>query len=384
MSDYGMTYTMLELLLLCIFLHILSKTNKNIGTIAEIEWFRAIEIVYIIGIFSQILWGLQLSPTLSFSIPVIWGINAVYLICIGLGMYFWLRFIAEKMKNVQHRDVLVRMVKVQTVVVIVHVILILSSVFTKWIFYIDANGMYVRGGLFLLNTIATYSHWLCSIMMVLVGRNKEGKFVRSQLNRILLVSFIPAIGGLLQVINYRVPFGDGFVALSILFMFNIMQENHITTDALTQLNNRTHFKERYEKMIGKADAAPFGILIADIDGFKQINDTYGHTIGDQALLSIANGLRMIGDKYPGLGIYRYGGDEFVMLVPTSEVSDFDAFEQEVHQSINKAIQQDQLQFRITLSIGYERISNPMVDGMKALNEADKMLYQNKSKHKQEQ
>ena len=84
-------------------------------------------------------------------------------------------------------------------------------------------------------------------------------------------------------------------------------------DALTKLNNRAAFDEYFTKAIVKYHHQPYelSLVVFDIDDFKRINDTYGHTAGDKTLQVIANTLSKNVTKKTFIG--RYGGEEFVMI-----------------------------------------------------------------------
>ena len=86
-------------------------------------------------------------------------------------------------------------------------------------------------------------------------------------------------------------------------------------DALTGLPNRVLFSDRLEHAIAAArrDPAPFSVLMIDLDRFKEINDTLGHSIGDQVLREI--GPRLTPLLRPGDTLARLGGDEFMLLLP---------------------------------------------------------------------
>jgi diguanylate cyclase (GGDEF)-like protein/putative nucleotidyltransferase with HDIG domain len=82
------------------------------------------------------------------------------------------------------------------------------------------------------------------------------------------------------------------------------------TDPLTGLGNHRHFYEQLEREALAADSAhPLSVCLLDVDDFKQINDQYGHPVGDQALVRIADRLRQDGEAF------RIGGDEFALLLP---------------------------------------------------------------------
>jgi diguanylate cyclase (GGDEF)-like protein len=90
---------------------------------------------------------------------------------------------------------------------------------------------------------------------------------------------------------------------------------HAYRDRLTQLFNRHAFDSNYSKRVVKALAAgePCSLLWIDADHFKEINDTYGHLVGDQALQRIAMAIRTSIRDYDLA--FRYGGDEFLVLLP---------------------------------------------------------------------
>jgi diguanylate cyclase (GGDEF)-like protein len=88
-----------------------------------------------------------------------------------------------------------------------------------------------------------------------------------------------------------------------------------THDPLTRLNNRRLFLDRIAKEIARAEAAQeaFSIVFLDVDDLKVVNDTYGHLAGDALLREVANALT---DAVRGEDVVaRYGGDEFIVLLP---------------------------------------------------------------------
>ncbi|MBW5486140.1 putative bifunctional diguanylate cyclase/phosphodiesterase [Streptomyces bambusae] len=97
-------------------------------------------------------------------------------------------------------------------------------------------------------------------------------------------------------------------------LLNLRLRYEATHDALTGLPNRTLFFERLEKAIGGPadDGARFGLCYLDLDGFKAVNDSLGHSAGDRLLVEVADRLQSCATG-PGEVVARLGGDEFVAL-----------------------------------------------------------------------
>ncbi|QPF73055.1 diguanylate cyclase [Roseateles sp. DAIF2] len=91
-------------------------------------------------------------------------------------------------------------------------------------------------------------------------------------------------------------------------------------DGLTGLYNRRHFDERFDAELQRARRAgsPLALLLADVDFFKRYNDHYGHLAGDDALRGVALAMRSA-LKRPGDLLARFGGEEFVVLLPDTDL-----------------------------------------------------------------
>ena len=90
-----------------------------------------------------------------------------------------------------------------------------------------------------------------------------------------------------------------------------------TTDALTKLYNRKVLDREIPELVKSTldGGQPASILLIDLDNFKRINDSFGHSVGDDVLSSFANAMRNT-FRQQDIGI-RYGGDEFMLVLPGS-------------------------------------------------------------------
>ena len=123
-------------------------------------------------------------------------------------------------------------------------------------------------------------------------------------------------------------------------------------DDLTGINNRRSLFElaRHEFNVSLRYRPMLSILMFDIDNFKKINDTFGHAIGDQVLIGLT---RIICDQLRSADVIgRYGGDEFVILLPQSSVQDALSLADRIHNSLAVTrIETEKGQLVVTVSIG---------------------------------
>src|SRR5207249_8297232 len=95
-------------------------------------------------------------------------------------------------------------------------------------------------------------------------------------------------------------------------------EHHALHDSLTNLPNRLMLREELDRMIAGRSRSALSLLLLDIDNFKEINDSFGHQVGDVLLRQIGPRLRERLDV--GNMIARLGGDEFAILLPGADVA----------------------------------------------------------------
>lgn len=148
-------------------------------------------------------------------------------------------------------------------------------------------------------------------------------------------------------------------------------------DPLTGLENRTALAADLEKSVAKASGDLLAALILlDLDGFKEVNDCYGHPVGDQVLISVANRFRAACGQ--GETIYRMGGDEFAVLkTGVIEGSDITECATRLINSLDADIDAEGRLFNITASAGILTASHP-ISALDALKNADIALYEAKS------
>jgi len=152
-------------------------------------------------------------------------------------------------------------------------------------------------------------------------------------------------------------------------------ERLAVTDHLTQLSNQRYFDHMLEKLTQEPHKfSSLSVLMVDLDHFKEVNDTYGHMIGNQVLTEVGELLKH--QVRARDVVARYGGEEFALILPGADCGQA----QQVAERIRKAIQEHVfardkgVEVRLTVSIGIASWPHDARERTELLSRADAALY----------
>jgi len=148
-------------------------------------------------------------------------------------------------------------------------------------------------------------------------------------------------------------------------------------DGLTDLYNRTHFREAFEHLLSQSrnSQRPISLLMIDLDHFKRINDTYGHLVGDDCLRCTSNTLAEALRPHGAL-LARFGGEEFIAALPGMGLGEASVVAEELRQALRaQPCRSGELEIAISASIGVHCVDLEARDSLEsALQVADQALY----------
>ncbi len=166
----------------------------------------------------------------------------------------------------------------------------------------------------------------------------------------------------------------GQVALAQLLVRKQLQDL-ATVDSLTGLLNRNALQKILEREHARAQrhGRPYSVLLLDVDKFKSVNDTYGHAVGDRALVAVAHIAQR--SLREGDWVGRWGGDEFLCLLPDADDERATAIAERVRaQVVEQPIRADDCLIPISISIGLAQYPQAGDRVEKVLTGADAALY----------
>ncbi|MBL4942450.1 MAG: diguanylate cyclase [Colwellia sp.] len=150
-------------------------------------------------------------------------------------------------------------------------------------------------------------------------------------------------------------------------------------DSLTQIYNRRAFDEFAVKSVQRAqrEKTPISLILMDIDLFKQVNDTYGHQVGDKVLQEFS--LRLKNSLRPYDILARYGGEEFTLLLPDTNTATAMIIAEKLRYTIAQPVffLVDGNKLTVTASFGVATNQGEQIDWQQLISFADQALYQAK-------
>jgi len=258
--------------------------------------------------------------------------------------------------------------------VLVNMVLNILNLYGGFLFYYDSHNVYHRGRFFFLISLIWLIYAVYSFLFLVANRKK----VHSRHVFPLLAAMIPPlVCGILQFYYYGLDLVWPSLTVSMQIIFMGIQNGHLYTDYLTGLYNRRQIDYYLEERlrVGKKHIIPIGIML-DLDHFKMINDTYGHTTGDQVLVEAAQILKTSFRKSDM--ICRYGGDEFIVLIDRKNEAEAEADIAKLRENVQRYNEKKKLPCEIRFSIGYEMFGIENQNSAKEfLERLDALMYRDK-------
>ena len=283
--------------------------------------------------------------------------------------YLWAKFIMVHM-NIPFSDI---RRNIYRTIGLISIVLLVINIFYPLVFSVS-DGRYQRGFAYIIFLIFAAFYILDSLYLYVKCVKKNGSLKLFPVH----IFLIPVIlGVVIQAFFVEIAITWTSIAISVAGIMTALKNEIIFTDCLTGLYNREYLEFLHKRACNKKDCWVSGIMI-DLNGFKQINDNYGHAEGDLALCIVADLLRKSFSEYSV--VTRYAGDEFVIMLNTTD----DQLIQKIIKSAKKNFvteneKNDKL-YQLSASMGYAitNLSNETIDDF--MNRIDEQMYQDKMKY----
>ncbi|WP_294413084.1 GGDEF domain-containing protein [uncultured Ruminococcus sp.] len=369
-SAIYISYVITEMFCIFFSIGIIVKANKNVGTDLQMRHFRGMALFFIIYLMSDIFWALGQGGLVPFNTMLNKFTNTVGLIAVTLLTLGWCIFVIYRIDQNKSKNMKLLM-GMHYAIAAVDCMITIASVFNGFYFYIDENDIFQFADGYIVHIIFIFIQLFGSGIYSFAQSfsNKQVK-LKKEYRLPLLFIIIPSATAILEGILPLSPIVSLGIFLPIHFAFLEIQNSEIYSDALTGLNNRRRMEIFLQDMIhGATEEKSFRIHMIDVNDFKQVNDKFGHIVGDRTLQLVADALHNVSDKLHGF-CARYGGDEFVLIV-SEEAEVQEAIQNEVNALREKCAD---LIPTISVCTGCATCRSGAITAAQLIAQADEQLY----------
>lgn len=280
--------------------------------------------------------------------------NILYFSVMAIGAYAWCGFIGVKLNYITSLD---KFFLFSGIPVFLLCFSFLLNPWTEFIFSVDEELYYHRGPGVLITWIVEWGYMLAALSLNLWAIwHEKRKNKKSEYQGYLIFALPIAAAAVCQMLFYGITtIQIGFMGGCLLAFVN-QQYYLVQRDELTGLNNRNSFVEYRDSFINRVRPLTLSIYMMDADHFKMINDSYGHLKGDQALKDISEVLKTSAEAITEthIRLYRYAGDEFVIVAPEIAYNGVDVIKQLISENLlemNTYNQKKGEKYHLSLSVG---------------------------------
>ncbi|MGS0973506.1 MAG: diguanylate cyclase domain-containing protein [Candidatus Izemoplasmataceae bacterium] len=360
-SIYAILYLGMLFVLIVLRREIYSVSSKLIlYIIATNIWILLMEV------FSWVVDGLEgdLYYYLSYLV------NSLLFISVGFIVSFWLSYVDYVMYRSKER---LQQKRYYLWVALITTLFTIVNLFVPILFNINEENIYVRGFFFELYYFLFVLLFVYSIIMTIYKEHLEE--IRDVIWTIYLFLGIVFIAGIFQTMFYGVLLIWPVMALATSIVYIFLETTTNNRDYVTKLYTRLK-ADQYIRHL-KDDGEDFAVVMIDLDNYKDVNDTFGHIVGDEVLRVFARGLlKVFGDD--GM-VVRFGGDEFLIVLKGVDEQYLNQKKDLIQQTIGKDMERFSFD-KIAFSYGYS-----FDEEDKSVNdiivEADNKMYEDKAKNK---
>lgn len=242
-------------------------------------------------------------------------------------------------------------------------------------FTIEPGNIYTRQFGVVVVTVIMY---IMVIAMLYVAQRLRSRINTKHIKVVFGFMLLPMLASFLQA-----PFSGGVFlwpsfALATFMSFLLLEKDAMLKDSLTKLNTRVALEARVKAKLRRHE--PFSLIMIDLDKFKQVNDRFGHKVGDDALMVVAS---ILEDSVKRTDmVCRYGGDEFLILVESPRPHAARYIKDRIKARVSAFNKKGVKPFNLAMSFGLKFYDQSNINLKYLLTEVDALMYAEKARKNQ--
>ena len=373
MKGFAVYYIEANLVCALVFIILLIHNHFNIDRQEKQIKFDHALTAFILYFLADCFWAAitdELIPKTRFNVVLN---DFLIIILMAATIYCWLGFVMAY-EQVPHRNRKINRFAVIFPFLVSTVALILNYLIAPQVLLDEA-----------LDTLPAYNVYLVAVPWIYMAailfytiRKARDEESRAEKRKHLFIGFFPLLaiaGGVTEMLFFPdIPLYC-FSAMILMLLFYIQSiQLRISMDPLTQLNNRGQLTRYISQRSNFPEGRLTAVIMMDIDGFKSINDQYGHAEGDRALVLISNALKQAVNSHsmPSF-LGRYGGDEFILIIHPTTGEEIARLIREIHSEVEQ--RHGETPFPLSISVGCDELEGEPDTVQDCIRRADRKLYE---------
>jgi len=349
----------------------ITRIKKDVFSFSS-SIFLAILITNILGSFLEPLTWLIDGQQGSIYYFLGYAVNTLFILIAPIIVGLWASYLDYKLFSDKKR--IQRRLFYQHSTFIILILLMMNYQFPILFSIQPVTNMYIYGDLAILRFLLIYPVYFYFIYLVIKNRKHASSNV---ITGILIFLLVPTSGSIIQLLYPSLPFTWSSLALSVLVVYIFLETISGNHDYLTKLYSRRLLQDYLKSLVENHEE--FHVIMMDLDKFKEVNDQYGHQVGDQVLVAFADVLRSTFKNKKSFAA-RLGGDEFLIVLKMNIEDTPDHYINLLKTRVKDHAFLSKFSF-LCFSYGYMKF-----DGMMSIDElltsADQKMYANKAENQE--
>ncbi len=360
-------------LALLVIMFIITKIKKDVINFSS-TLFNWIIVVSIIGLIAEVAsWIFDLKPGFINYI-ISYSSNLVVFLMVPVIIGLWASYLDYKLFSNKKR--IYKRHFYMFPAMITFIILLFNFRFPLYFSIDRETNVYTTENLLILQYVFVYSIYIYLTILVIKNRKHKDS---TTIKGIILFLIFPLVGSTIQMFYNDLLFTWSSLAISVMVVYIFMETTSGSLDYLTKLYTRRILETYINSLI--EDNKDFYVVMMDLDRFKEVNDLFGHSIGDKVLIEFANIIKELKKKYQ-LFASRLGGDEFLLVLENNMDETPIQLIDETNQKVSIHPYMSKFKF-LSFSAGYAKYDQKMnLDDL--LSVVDHRMYEKKALRKLKQ
>jgi diguanylate cyclase (GGDEF)-like protein len=249
---------------------------------------------------------------------------------------------------------------------------VIASLSSDFFFFISPQNRYEPGKFYSVRLVISYLPMLLILFNSIISYKY---FTRSQVSMLFFFGILTGGGAALDIVIKNSSITWPCFAAAMLYIYFFIIQNDTRIDSLTSIGNRAAFDAFINNLSHHTTKQAYAIAMIDMNDFKSINDTYGHSAGDHALVEMAQIIKA--NIRSSDFTARYGGDEFVIAIKAHH--DMKRLMERIENAIDARNEKTTLPYKLCISYGYDCYTTHSKQNIdEFLEHIDQMMYEHKT------